>query len=135
MQFSPAQRRYNRRIVVTMAGYAVVLLAAIWWFKHTPGAPAPVRFVVALLPALPLCGVFAVLGRYLVEERDEYLRMLMIRQSLIATALTLSAATVWGFLEAFQLVPHLVAYWAATIWFLALGIGASVNALIERRKA
>jgi len=38
---------------------------------------------LGLLPALPITGIFAALGRYLVEEPDEYVRLATVRQSLI----------------------------------------------------
>ena len=66
----------------------------------------PVAYLAAVLPALPIIGIFAAIGRYLVEEQDEYLRMLMVRQTLWASAFALSVATVWGFLESFDMVGH-----------------------------
>ena len=53
--------------------------------------------------------------------------MLVVRQSLIATGLALSAATVWGFLESADVAPHLDAYWVAVAWFLGLFVGGLSN--------
>ena len=63
-------------------------------------------YFVAVLPALPIIGIFAAIGRYLVEEQDEYVRMLMVRQTLWASGIALSLATIWGFLENFGVVGH-----------------------------
>jgi hypothetical protein len=82
---------------------------------------------VAILPALPIIGIFFAIGRYLVEERDEYIRMLMVRQTLWASSIALSAATIWGFLENFGLVGHADGYWVSICWFFGLGIGGIVN--------
>ncbi len=82
------------------------------------------------MPALPIIGIFGVLGRYLIAERDEYLRMLVARQALIATALTLSLATVWGFVEDAGLARHVPAFYAAVLWFGGLGVGGCVNKLV-----
>ena len=71
-------------------------------------------YVVAVLPALPIIGIFAAIGRYLVEEQDEYVRMLMVRQTLWASGFALSLATIWGFLENFDLVGHIDAYYIAS---------------------
>jgi len=65
----------------------------------------------------------------MVEEPDEFIRMLIVRQSLIATAVALSAASVWGFLEAYGVVGHVDSYWVVVLWFAGLGIGAAVNKL------
>ena len=62
-----------------------------------------------------------------------FLLGLSLRQLLVATGLMLTAATIWGFLEGFDLAPHLVGYGWPIIWFGGLGLGACVNALIERR--
>ena len=84
---------------------------------------------------LPVAGLFVAIGAYLVEERDEYLRMLATRQSLIATGTAMVAATIWGFLEGFELLPHMVGYAWPIVWFAGLGLGSCVNTLIERRTA
>jgi len=84
---------------------------------------------VAVLPALPIIGIFGAIGRYLVEEQDEYVRMLMVRQILWASGLTLSFATIWGFLNNFGLVGHADGYWLIALWFIGLGIGSLVNKL------
>src|SRR4051812_404730 len=107
-----AWKRYNWRVVWLSLAYAALLLPAVYGFKHglVPGA---VQYLVAVLPALPIIGIFVAIGRYLVEEQDEYVRMLMVRQTLFASAFALSVATVWGFLENFDLVGHADGYWVA----------------------
>ena len=55
--------------------------------------------------------------------------MLMVRQTLWASGFALSLATVWGFLESFDLVGHWDGYWVAVAWFFGLGIGALANKL------
>jgi hypothetical protein len=128
-KFSPAQRRYNKRVLVLSLAYALLLFGAVWLFRfgHAPGGPA--RWVLALLPALPIVGIFAAMGRYLGEENDEYLRMVEIRKALIATGLTLAVTTCIGFLQAFDLVPRIDLYWAAILWFAGLGVGGCVQRL------
>jgi hypothetical protein len=91
--------------------------------------PGWAAYLVAILPALPIIGIFAALGRYLVEEQDEYVRMLMVRQMLWASGFALSLATVWGFLDNFQLVGHADGYWLVVAWFFGLGIGSIINRL------
>jgi len=87
----------------------------------------------ALVIGLFVIGIFAAIGRYLVEETDEYIRFLTVRQTLIACGLALSFATAWGFLESFGLAPHFDTYWIAVIWFAGLGLGACINKLLGRR--
>ncbi len=125
-----SKRRYNVTVLGLMLIYALLLLAANAW---VPLAGSPLRkLALAVLPALPIIGVFAAMGRFLVNLRDEYQRMLLVRQMLIATALLLSLATIWGFAEDFDVLPHVPAYYAAILWFGGMGFGSCVNAWIER---
>ena len=125
---TPAWKRYNRRVILLSILYAAFLIAAVYGFKHKL-VPSPLAYPVAILPALPIIGIFVAMGRYLVEEQDEYVRMLMVRQTLWASGFALSVATVWGFLENFDLVEHVDAYSVAIVWFIGLGIGGIVNKL------
>jgi len=128
MRFNPAMKRYNWHVGWLSLLYAAFLLAAVYGFRHHlfsgPGA-----YVAAVLPALPIIGIFDAMGRYLVEEQDEYVRMLMVRQSLWASGFALSLATIWGFLESFGLIGHIDAYYVAVVWFGGLGVGACMNKL------
>jgi hypothetical protein len=114
---------YNRRMLPLAAGYVVVLLGAILLHErlHVSG---PALYVIAVLPALPLVGIVWALGRFLIEETDEYQRALAVRKMLVATGFLLVVATIWGFLEEFGLVAHLPAYWCFIVWCLGLGVGA-----------
>jgi len=125
---SPAWKRYNWRVIWLSLLYGAFLLPAVYGFKHQL-VPHSVAWLVAILPALPIIGVFVAIGRYLVEEQDEYVRMLMVRQTLWASGFALSVTTVWGFLENFGLVGHVEAYYISVLWFFGLAIGGIVNKL------
>jgi hypothetical protein len=125
---NPAQRAYVRRAVPLMIAYVVALSVAIR--LHDTIAPTgPLAVALAILPALPLIGVVWALGRLLVEEQDEYLRSLHVRQFMIATGFMLVVTCIWGFLESFELVPHVPMYWAFILWCAGLGIGTLANEL------
>lgn len=128
MNHNAAAKRYTRRVIGLSFLYAFILIAAIYAFKYDL-VSGVIAYVVAILPALPLIGVFAAIGRYLLDEQDEFVRMLMIRQTLYATAFALSVATIWGFLENFGLVGHVDAYYVAILWFAGSGLGACINKL------
>jgi hypothetical protein len=125
---SKASKTYNVRVLWLSLFYGAFLMAAVYGFRHQL-LTGPVAYLAAVLPALPIIGIFAAIGRYLVEEQVEYLRMLMVRQTLWASAFALSVATVWGFLESFDMVGHVEAYYVAVLWFGGLGLGACINKL------
>ena len=125
---TPAWKRYNWRVVWLSLVYAGLLMLAVYGFKHQL-VPGPLKYFVAMLPALPIIGIFGAIGRYLVEEQDEYVRMLMVRQTLWASGIALSLATIWGFLENFDVAGHIDAYYICVVWFAGLGIGGIINKL------
>lgn len=120
------QRRYIARTAIFTSLY-LATFALLMFADRELAISKEVRFALALLPGLAICGVFWAIGRLMIEEKDEFIRMLTVRQSLIATAIALSAATVWGFLESADVVPHIDAFYWAVAWFAGLFVGAIVN--------
>lgn len=129
MYKSVATKRYLVRMVVLMSIYLVTLFTAVWTFRHIgiSGVPA---YALAIAPALPIIGVFWAIMRFLVEEPDEFIRMLLVRQCLFATGFCLTVMTIWEFLQNFDLVPQdNGGFGAAFFWFVGLGFGALYNKL------
>ena len=121
---SPAIRRYTIRLAVLMSIYLVTLFAAVRLFR-AEAVSGPLAYVLAVLPALPVIGVFWAVMRLLAEEPDEYWRMLLVRQCLFATGFCLTIMTIWEFLQNFELLPPgNGGFGAAFVWFVGLGVGA-----------
>jgi len=129
---SPAMRAYIRRSMIWAGGY-IVLLGVALTARNTWHPEGAVLWLLALLPSLPILYLVWALGRYLVEEDDEYLRMRQIQAGLFATGLLLAVATVWGFLETFGIAPHAEGWWAVAIWAAGLGLGGIVQNLRDRQ--
>ena len=129
----PATRRYVVRLAVLMATYIVLLVGVqrAVPLDQLRGAP---RYLLAALPGVPVAGVFWLIGRYIVELRDEYQRLLEVRKALLATGVTMTIVTIWGFLEMLADAPHLPAFYVPLLWFGGLGAGACVNGIAERRR-
>ena len=126
---SPAIRRYMIRLIVMVSLYLVTLFGAVLTFKAhaVSGVPA---VMLAILPALPIIGVFWAVMRYLIEEQDEFMRMLLVRQCLVATGFCLTIMTVWEFLQNFDIVPPgNDGFGTAFFWFIGLGVGGLYNKL------
>ena len=128
MTRTQAWKRYNWRAIWLSLAYAVFLIGAVYGFKHEL-IPDALKYPVAVLPALPIIGLFVAMGRYLVEEQDEYVRTLMVRQTLWASGFALSAAMIWGFLQNFDLLGPVDGYWIVIAWYFGLGLGSVANKL------
>ena len=118
---SPAAARYNRRVLISSLGYVLGLgVAVTLWNDYELSRPAV--FAISLLPTLPTFGIIWAMARYLVEEQDEYLRHRTIMGALIALGFVLAIGIFYGFLEMFELVPHIWAWWVLPVWAIALGL-------------
>ena len=126
---SPAMRRYLTRLGALMSIYMITLFVAVYAFRHHL-VSGPIAYPLAILPAFPIIGVFWAVMRLLVEEPDEFIRMLLVRQALVATGFCLTVVTIWEFLQNFDLVaPGNGGFGAAFFWFMGLGVGALYNRL------
>lgn len=131
---TPAGRRYLKRFFPTMFAYVVALFSATWALRvYQPEGAALV--VLAILPALPIIAIIIVIGLYLVEETDEYLRHRIVSAMLVGLALMLSVMTAWGFMEEAGVLPHLPAYFAFILWCGGWGLSQCLRGLIERKRS
>lgn len=103
-------RRYWVRYGIAMAAYAPMVVGAGWLIQQSRPA-GPLLYVLALAPAVPVLAVIAFLGRYLIEERDEFRRLQMVLTLLGGIAFVLAVTTVWGFLQLLARAPLLPLYW------------------------
>jgi len=116
-----AVRRYYLRFAIAMGVYVFALVGAIAALRFVPPGGA-LRFPLALAPAIPLVGVIVALGRYLVEEDDEFRRTLLVQSMLWALGGTLVVTTVWGFLQEWASVPRLPLYLVFPIFCIGMAI-------------
>jgi hypothetical protein len=118
--FSPAMGRYNRRMLAAGAIYVVGLFGAIWVHDllHPEGLAA---FAIAFLPSVGVLWMIWAMARLLAEESDEYLRFRLVRAALFGLGGLLTLATVWGFFEQFDLVPHAPTWLAVPVFAIGFG--------------
>jgi hypothetical protein len=122
---NPAQRRFFYRFAVAMLLYAALLVPTILAFVHYRPAGL-MAYALAVLPALPILGMLIVIGLYLAEEKDEFIRNLQIQSLLGGIGLTLALVSVWGFMENFTRVPRLDLFLVYPIFWGFVGISAFV---------
>jgi len=122
---NPAQRRFFSRFAVAMLAYVLFLLPVVWGFIHI--RPTGVlAYVLAVLPALPILGMLVVIGLYLAEEKDEFVRNLQIQALLGGIGGTLAVVSVWGFLEDFARVPRLDLFMVYPLFWVFVGVSTAV---------
>lgn len=118
-----ASSRYMKRMMfVTIVYIGGVFLAEFLFDRYA--LTGVVAVAAALVPATGAVGFIWAIGRYLLEEEDEYVRMRETRKFLMATGFMMVIVTVYGFLEQYDLVPHVPAYYAFVLWCLGLGVAA-----------
>jgi undecaprenyl pyrophosphate phosphatase UppP len=117
---TPAQRAHIRRTLWLLLVYAVILPPLIWLRAHRHISDS-LLMVMAAVASLPVLGIFASWGRYLSDERDEYHQVMTLRRIAVATNATMGAAVVWGFLQAFGVMPLIEAYWIPFVWVIMQG--------------
>jgi len=120
------ERRYFLRAGISMAVYVASIFAAGYLIKRH-GVSGPLAYALALLPAVAIVGLFYAIGMRIQEQTDEFLRMLLVRQHLIATGVALSATSAWTLLEMYGLAPHASGIWVFVAWSVGLSIGSAVN--------
>jgi len=115
LKLNPAIRHFIARFVSMIAVYVLVSLAIIHYLvrSHPTG---PILYVLAVLPAIPIIGSIVVVGLYLSEEKDEFLRTVFERSLLWGMGGTLAMTSTCGFLEMFAHVHLTSRYVSPLFW-------------------
>jgi hypothetical protein len=122
---------YQRRTLVAMGFYTLTVFGAALAVKH--GHPTGwLLYVLAVLPAAPLIGMLVVLGRYLQEENDEYVRLMTMRSLLVATGALMSMIVISDFLRAFAATGVFPPFVLFVLFFVSFGIAQAVQRLQNR---
>ena len=132
--FTPAQRAHTRRVLWLLLIYALILPPLVW-IRATTSVAGYIPLLMGIAASLPVLGIFASWGRYLSDERDEYHQSLTLRRIAVATNATMGAAVVWGFLQAFGVMPLVEAYWVPFIWVVIQGFNACISTFHRDRSA
>lgn len=126
-----AARRYIKRFVPTMIAYVVLVLAtSLIVAKLHPAGAALVA--LSILPALPILGILLVIGLYVREESDEYVRQRLVIAMLFGIGVVLAAATVLGFLQIYHAIGQIDVFWAFPLWCASWGLAQCAMAWRDR---
>lgn len=128
---SRAVRRYTVGIALTMSGYVLAVLGTSSYVGHHH----PRGSAVYLLSALPSICIVAMLGVviiYLRDEKDEYLRMVVVRSLLGATFILLAVSAYVDFLRSFGNFSGLPPFSEFVAFWILFGFGQAVQSLGNR---
>ena len=124
--------RPNRRFVFRLWGsMGIAALSAVvaGYATKTGFADGALVWVFALIPGLAMASAFYAVAMLIVEQKDEFIRMLVIRQLIMGTGVALSFAAIWGFLQNFELVDQITPLSFVAVFFGGFGLGGLVNRL------
>src|SRR5436305_15244064 len=130
---TPAQRAHIRRTLWLLLAYAIVLPPLVWLRAHRQVSES-VSLAMAIAASIPVLGIFASWGRYVSDERDEFHQALALRRIAVATNATMGAAIVWGFLQAFGVMPLIETYWVPFVWVIFQGVFACIEMASNRNQ-
>lgn len=122
---SKAVRRYTTRMMVVMTFYVLFIMLAVYEFRHEH-LTGWLSYPLAALPAIPAIAVFVIAGVYLTDEKDEFQRNVFIQAMLWGSGITLSFATLWGFLDLFTVLPHFDMYLLFPIFWGVMGVASGL---------
>ena len=124
-----AWKRYNKRYLITLPFYLVLLFAATHILRHNHPS-RPLAIVIAILPSIPLVAMIAIAGLYLKEETDEFQRAIFQQSLLWSMGLVLAVTSIWGLLEMIAGVPHLPIFYVFPVFCVFFSISSP---LLKRR--
>lgn len=127
-----AAKRYQRRFAIVTTAYVALVAGNSVLTNQVDPAPL-VSGVMAVLSALPIAGMLVVLGLYLREESDEFLRNRIITSMLVATGVLLSLTSVIGMLQFAFLVGPVKAFLAFPVWCAVWGVTQIIFNWRDRR--
>jgi hypothetical protein len=116
-----ASKRYNRRGIIAMPIYIVLIFLASYVHRHNHPSRS-LAILISILPSIPLVAFVATAGLYLKEETDEFLRSIFQQSVLWSMGLILAITSVWGLLEMLADVPHLPIFYIFPAFWVFFGI-------------
>jgi hypothetical protein len=121
--------RYLLGLGFWMSLYAVAIVFNGFYFRHyTP--EAPLVYILAVMPALPVGGTIWVILRF-IEKCDEYMRAILTRRMILATGVTLFVCTAYGFLENYANARHFDLYLVWVLFWVSYGLVSPFNRMVK----
>lgn len=134
MHRTPAAQRYHRRAWVAALVY-IGLVATHLVMTRVFSSPAALLTALAVASALPVIALIALLGIYLRDETDEYVRNRLILSILLALGVVLCLSSVLGMLQLGGLIGDVPMFLTFVVWACAWGFAKTWLGWRDRREA
>jgi hypothetical protein len=126
---SPARYRFDDRFLFIIV--PLFLLDAVlggWAFHYRHFHPTGILvYVCAALQSMPIIAFIVVLGLYLAEETDEFMRALWVQSLLWGTGATLAVTTFCGAMEKYGQATHMGGGMIPFVFYIAMIASLAVN--------
>ena len=123
--FRTANRRYKYLFWPMMAVYVAIILGAKFLIDEDT-APAWLNAACAIAATLPLLGTLYAIRRQ-TDETDEYTRLKQLNALRDGGLITAGITFLIGFLQIFDVIGSVDAFWFGPLFFFAFGISKLTN--------
>jgi len=128
---SKAEKLYVRRIAVTMSVYVLLVFGATWAVRHGH-VKGWWLYVCAVVPSLAILRLLQVVGLYLKEETDEFVRQQMVNSILWGTAVVLGLSAVSDFLRGYTGKGELPGFTIFIVFWMVFALAQGIQQLRNR---
>jgi len=128
---SKAEKRYMKRLLVTMSVYLVLVLGTTWLVRHEH-VTGWLLYVCAVVPSLAIFRMLYVQALYLKEETDEFIRQQTVNSLLVATGMVLGMTACSDFLRSYTPYGTLPLFTVFVVFWLVFGASQGVQSLRNR---
>jgi hypothetical protein len=128
---SKAERLYVKRIGTTMSAYVLLVVGATWAVRHAHVTGWWLH-VWAVVPSLAIFRLLQVVGLYLKEETDEYVRQQMVNSILWGTAAVLGLSAFTDFLRSYTGKGDLPPFTMFFVFWMVFALSQGIQSLRNR---
>ena len=133
MEISPASVRFLWRFLSATIVYGVLITGATWVARNLDPSPAGL-IALSILPAIAIAASLIVVGLYLIEEADEYVRRRQAVAMLVSIGILLTLSTGLGFLQQRNLIGSVDLLWAFPAWCVLWSVTQCLMAIRDYRR-
>jgi hypothetical protein len=128
---SKAEKQYMKRMLVTMSVYLVLVFGATWAVRHAH-VKGWLLVVCAVVPSLAIFRLLQVVGLYLKEETDEFVRQQMVNAILWGTAAVLGLSAFTDFLRSYTGTGELPPFTMFVVFWMVFALAQGIQSLRNR---